>query len=103
MCLGYLLASVYRWEPSTAACRCSSTWSTSFVAHAAGVVLALLQGGELQRISVTTDPGSIPAWYGLSLPGVYLVWALVVVALYYPCCWFARLKETRSDWWIHYL
>jgi uncharacterized membrane protein len=74
-----------------------------FVAHAAGVALALVQGGELQRIPVTTDPGSIPAWYGLSLPGVYLVWALVVLALYYPCRWFARLKETRSDWWIHYL
>lgn len=74
-----------------------------FVAHAAGVVLALVQGGELRRIPVTTDPASIPAWYGLSLPGVYLVWALVVVALYYPCRRFARLKETRSDWWIHYL
>jgi hypothetical protein len=74
-----------------------------FVAHAAAVVLALVQGGELRRIPVTTDPGSIPAWYGLPLPGVYLVWALVVVALYYPCRRFARLKETRSDWWIHYL
>lgn len=74
-----------------------------FVAHAAGVVLALVQGGELRRIPVTTDPASIPAWYGLPLPGVYLVWTLVVVALYYPCRRFARLKETRSDWWIHYL
>jgi uncharacterized membrane protein len=74
-----------------------------FVAHAAGVALALLQNGELRRIPVTTDPGSIPAWYGLALPGVYIVWALVVVALYRPCRWFARLKATRSDWWIHYL
>jgi uncharacterized membrane protein len=74
-----------------------------FVAHAAGVMLALLQSGELRRIPVTTDPGSIPAWYGLALPGVYLVWALVVVALYRPCRWFARLKATRGDWWIHYL
>jgi uncharacterized membrane protein len=74
-----------------------------FLAHAAGVVLALVQGGELRRIPVTTDPGSIPPWYGLPLPGVYLVWALVVVALYYPCRRCARLKETRRDWWIHYL
>lgn len=73
-----------------------------FVAHAAGVVLALVQGGEPMRIPVTTDPGSIPAWYGLPLAGVYLVWALVVVALYYPCRRFGRLKETRSEWWIHY-
>jgi uncharacterized membrane protein len=74
-----------------------------FVAHAAGVALALVQGGELRRIPVTTDPGSIPAWYGLPLPGVYLVWALVVVTLYHPCRRFARLKEARKDWWIHYL
>ena len=40
-----------------------------FVAHAAGVALALVQGGELRRIPVTTDPASIPAWYGLPLPG----------------------------------
>ena len=37
------------------------------------------------------------------LPGVYLVWALVVLALYYPCRRFARLKETSTDWWIRYL
>jgi uncharacterized membrane protein len=74
-----------------------------FVAHAAGVVLALVQGGELWRIPVTTDPGSLPEWYGLPLAGVYLVWAAVVVALYYPCRRFARLKETRADWWLSYL
>jgi uncharacterized membrane protein len=74
-----------------------------FIAHAAGVGLALVQGGSLRPIPVTTNPQSLPAWYGVSLPGVYLVWALVVVALYYPCRRFARLKETGSDWWIHYL
>jgi uncharacterized membrane protein len=74
-----------------------------FVAHAAGVVLGLIQGGELRVIPVTTDPGSIPAWYGLPLSGVYLVWALVVAALYYPCLRFAQLKQTRTDWWIRYM
>jgi uncharacterized membrane protein len=74
-----------------------------FVAHAAGVVLALVEGGELRRIPVVHDPGAIPDWYGLSLPGVYLVWALVVAVLYYPCLWFSRLKATRTDWWLRYL
>jgi uncharacterized membrane protein len=74
-----------------------------FVAHAAGVVLALIQGGELRRIPVVLDPTSLPAWYGVSLPGVYIAWALVVVAMYYPCRWFARIKRTRSDWWLRYL
>lgn len=74
-----------------------------FVAHAAAVVLALVQRGELRRIPVVTDPGSIPPWYGLSLPGVYVVWAIVVILLYYPCRQFAQLKETRGDWWLRYM
>lgn len=74
-----------------------------FVAHAAAVVVALIQSGELRRIKVITEFGSLPEWYGLPLPGVYLVWALVVIALYHPCRWFARVKETRGEWWIRYM
>jgi uncharacterized membrane protein len=74
-----------------------------FVAHAVGVGLALIQGGELRRIPVVLDPASLPEWYGLSLAGVYVAWALVVVAMYFPCRWFARLKRSRSEWWLRYL
>jgi uncharacterized membrane protein len=74
-----------------------------FVAHAAAVVLAFIQGSEPRRIQVVNNPASIPEWYGLSLPGVYLIWAVVVVALYYPCRRFAALKNTRHDWWVHYV
>jgi uncharacterized membrane protein len=74
-----------------------------FVAHAVGVVLALIQGGELRRIPVVLDPGSLPDWYGVSLPGVYLTWALVVILMYFPCRWFARIKARRGDWWLRYL
>jgi uncharacterized membrane protein len=74
-----------------------------FVAHLAGVVLALLQHGELRRIPVVTNPDAIPAWYGVGLPGVYVAWALVVVALYFPCRAFARMKESRDDRWLRYL
>ena len=45
----------------------------------------------------------VPQGFGFWLPGVYLVWALVVLALYLPCRWFARLKATRRDWWLSYL
>lgn len=73
------------------------------VAHALAVTLALVQGGTLLRIPVISDPGSVPAWYGVSLPGVYLAWAIVVLAMYPLCRWFARLKERRDDWWLGYL
>jgi uncharacterized membrane protein len=74
-----------------------------FAAHLAGVALALIQGGELRRIPIITDPASLPEWFGVGLPGVYLAWALVVVALYFPCRAFARLKDRRRDWWLQYL
>ncbi len=74
-----------------------------FVAHAAAVMLALAQGGELRRIQVVNNPASIPAWYGLPLGGVYVVWALVVLVLFLPCRRFAALKNRRRDWWLQYL
>jgi uncharacterized membrane protein len=36
-------------------------------------------------------------------PVVYLIWVLVVVALYPACRWFADVKRRRSDPWRSYL
>jgi uncharacterized membrane protein len=41
--------------------------------------------------------------WGYGLGGVYLVWAIVVAALYLPCLWFSRVKARRRDWWLSYL
>ncbi len=48
-------------------------------------------------------PFSAPPGWGYSLPGVYLVWAIVVVAMYPLCRWFAALRQRRSDAWLSYL
>ena len=74
-----------------------------FVAHLTGALIALAQGGHLMAIPVMTNPDAIPAWYGLSLGGVYVAWACVVAAMYYPCKAMAQLKERRRDWWLSYL
>ena len=47
-------------------------------------------------------PVTKPDGWGYSLPIVYLVWVLVVVALYPLCRWFAGLKQRRSDAWLSY-
>ncbi len=73
-----------------------------FVAHAVAVSIALVQGGELRRIPVVSNPELIPAWYGVSLPGVYLAWAFVVAVMYVPCHWYAGIKARRNDWWLRY-
>jgi uncharacterized membrane protein len=74
-----------------------------FVAHVVAVLIALVQGRTVMRIPVLTGLGSLPEWYGLSLPGVYVAWAVVVILLYHPCRAFARLKDTRTAWWLRYL
>ena len=46
--------------------------------------------------------GHLEGW-GFGLPGVYLVWAMVVLVLYGPCRWFGRLKARRRAWWLSYV
>jgi hypothetical protein len=72
-------------------------------AHLVGMALAGIQGGVLMRIPVFTAPDSIPSWYGVGLPGVYLAWAIVVIAMYWPCRWFGNLKARSSSTLIQYL
>jgi len=43
----------------------------------------------------------LKAQYGLS--GVYLMWALVVIAMYPVCLWYSRVKERSRAWWLSYL
>ena len=73
-----------------------------YVAHAVAILLGLAQSGELRRFPVVSDPASIPPWFGVPLWGVYLCWIAVVLLMYVPCRWFARLKEERTDWWLSY-
>ncbi|BCS31224.1 hypothetical protein TBR22_A04240 [Luteitalea sp. TBR-22] len=44
-----------------------------------------------------------PKGYGVGLPGTYLIWVLVVLALYPLCAWVAGVKARRRDWWLSYL
>jgi uncharacterized membrane protein len=44
-----------------------------------------------------------PPNYGYPLWTVYVVWIVVLVALYPVCLWFSRLKQRRHDWWLSYL
>ncbi len=71
------------------------------LAHLLAAVAALNRyGANAWKINPFFDP---PSDYGYSLPLVYLVWAGVVIALYFPCRWYAGLKQRRRDWWLSYL
>jgi uncharacterized membrane protein len=48
-------------------------------------------------------PAEVPEGYTWSLALLYLVTALVVVALYFVCRWFAEFKSRRKYAWLAYL
>ncbi len=75
-----------------------------YTLHAAALLLTAAEGMNwrfwLQPAAVFID--HLRGW-GFNLPGVYLVWLLLVLALYLPCKWFASVKARRRDWWLSYL
>ncbi len=58
----------------------------------------MFESPQLEQFPFTPPPG-----WGFPLPVVYLVWAIVVIALYPACRWFAALKQRRRDGWLGYL
>jgi uncharacterized membrane protein len=72
-----------------------------YLIHLLSVFLGLLQGFRLSQM-MTLFP-FYPTGYGLPLPGVYAVWAVVVVLLYPLCRYVAGLKARRRDWWLSYV
>ena len=72
-----------------------------YLIHAIAVSIGVYQGFSLRDMAVYFV--YYPADFGLSLTGVYLVWVIVIVAMYPASVWFARIKATRRDWWLRYL
>ncbi|MFB9843097.1 DUF1624 domain-containing protein [Mucilaginibacter ginsenosidivorans] len=54
------------------------------------------------------DPNSFPLLFqpvdmGINLGWVYMAWAILVCALYFPCRLYSRYKRTHDQWWLSYL
>jgi uncharacterized membrane protein len=75
-----------------------------YLLHFLVVIILFLSGYSAKDI---VDPDVLmlfrPATFGYSLPVVYLIWILVVAALYRPCQWFTRYKKTHNHWWLKYI
>ncbi len=75
--------------------------------HLLAVVTCYVRYGSAHWMFESPDlghyPFSPPPSWGYSLPIIYLTWAVVVVAIYPLCRWFAALKQRRSDAWLSYL
>jgi len=62
-----------------------------------GQIHWMFESPDLSSFPVTTPPG-----WGYPLPIVYLMWMVVVVALYPLCRWFAGVRQRSSAAWLRY-
>ncbi len=76
-----------------------------YLAHGVAVALSEARYGvALPGLFEAPFDAEFPTGYGYSLPLVYVIWLLVVAALYAPCAWFAGVKRRRRDLtWLSYL
>jgi uncharacterized membrane protein len=72
-----------------------------YLIHTLSVGLGVIQGFEAHQF--VTGLRFFPKGYGLGLPGVYVVWLVVIVLLYPFCKWVEAIKARRGDWWLSYL
>ncbi|MGH7539070.1 MAG: DUF1624 domain-containing protein [Gemmatimonadales bacterium] len=74
--------------------------------HALALVVSQIRLGAVSPWLFTNHPmGNPPApdGYTWSLGLLYVVWAVAIVLLVFPCRWFADLKARRKDRWLSYL
>jgi len=72
-----------------------------YLLHTLSLMLGMRQGFEPHQLM--TFPPFYPQGYGISLAGVYLVWAAVIAALYPFCRWVASVKARNRSWWLSYV
>jgi uncharacterized membrane protein len=72
-----------------------------YLLHALSLLLGVVQGVPVREL--LTFPPFYPKGYGVSLPLVYAVWALVIALLYPFCRWVAAVKGRSRAWWLSYV
>jgi uncharacterized membrane protein len=66
--------------------------------HIAALVVSLVREGKVHPQWYASAPyTSVPVEFRWGLPLLYLVFVVVVAALYVPCRWFDRLKAQRKN------
>jgi uncharacterized membrane protein len=74
--------------------------------HLAAIVVSIVREGRVNPWLFGNHPamnGEVPEGYRWSLGLLYLVWAIAIVLLTFPCRWFADVKAERRHAWLRYL
>lgn len=72
-----------------------------YLIHTLSLGLGLVQGFDVHQF--LTIMHFYPKGFGLSLPGVYAVWIIVIAMLYPFSKWVVSIKSRRRDWWLSYV
>jgi uncharacterized membrane protein len=74
-----------------------------YVIHGLAVLTGLARGLPVAwQFSPAALAAAPPGWT-LSLPLIYVAWAVVLAVLYLPCRWFAGVKGRHPGGWLSYL
>ena len=72
--------------------------------HIAALVVTFMREGSLHPERYAFAPyAQVPPEHRWSLPLLYLVFVIVIAALYFPCRWFAGVKARRREGWLKYV
>jgi uncharacterized membrane protein len=78
-----------------------------YIIHIAAMIATNFSGHEWSdMVSLSTWVSFEPKLqgYGFSLGTVYIVWALLILILYFLCKWYDRYKFAHKEkWWLSYL
>jgi uncharacterized membrane protein len=75
-----------------------------YLIHLIGVIIFYAAGFTSKDIITPGSPFFFrPPGLGFTLPGVYTIWVIVVLALYPLCKWYDLYKSTHKKWWLSYL
>jgi uncharacterized membrane protein len=74
-----------------------------YVIHPLAVLTGLVRGFPVAWQFSPAALGTPPEGWSLSLPFIYVAWAVVLAVLYVPCRWFAGVKARHPGGWLSYL
>ncbi len=74
-----------------------------YVIHGLAVLTGWARGLPVAWEFSPAALGTPPEGWSLSLPLIYVAWAVVLAVLYLPCRWFAGVKARHPGGWLSYL
>jgi uncharacterized membrane protein len=75
-----------------------------FLIHFLCLIIFFIEGYGSKDIIPKQSPFLFrPDNFGFNLPGMYLIWFCIIIALYPLCKKYGEYKKTHRQWWLSYL